>query len=69
MPATPSSPENRTFAKRASRFANARAKDQIALSALSEWFDAGQRVATQGETLAAIYFAPGRRGTGLAGVG
>ncbi|CAK8992218.1 cGMP-dependent protein kinase [Durusdinium trenchii] len=35
---------------------NQKQKDQIALSALSEWFDAGQRVATQGETLAAIYF-------------
>ena len=32
-------------------------QDQIALAAFSESFDAGERVATQGEALAAIYFA------------
>lgn len=36
---------------------NQKQKDQIALSALSESFDAGHRVATQGEAMAAIYFA------------
>ncbi|CAJ1416266.1 unnamed protein product [Effrenium voratum] len=35
---------------------NQKQKDQIALAAFSESFDAGQRVATQGESLAAIYF-------------
>ncbi|CAE7768326.1 PKAR [Symbiodinium sp. CCMP2456] len=35
---------------------NQKQKDQIALSAFSEAFEAGQRVATQGESLAAIYF-------------
>ena len=35
---------------------NQKQKDQIALAAFSESFDAGQRVATQGEALAAIYF-------------
>eukprot|EP00438_Fugacium_kawagutii_P001039 Skav205847 [mRNA] locus=scaffold160:727173:730492:+ [translate_table: standard] len=34
----------------------ARYKDQIALAAFSESFDAGARVATQGDPLAAIYF-------------